>query len=187
MPVKTLRFNLMTEEYLELLKAEAENDRVEIADALCDLKYVLNGTIIAHGLHNHWTILYNAFDHLLKHFPNVNFRLDDYLYSGDEGFIYVLLKLDYFIRSKVEFHGLTVVFGDMFNEVHRSNMSKTCRNEEVAIATCLARMREFDTECHYASKDGYFLVYRTSDQKTLKSVEYSPANLAQFLPEYNIN
>ena len=44
--VKKLRWTLITEEYKELVKAEEEDDRIEIADALCDLRYVVNGTII---------------------------------------------------------------------------------------------------------------------------------------------
>ena len=45
-----LRFNLMKEENEEYLEAVANNDQVEIADALGDMLYILCGTIIEHGL-----------------------------------------------------------------------------------------------------------------------------------------
>ena len=45
-----LRYNLMKEENEEYLEAVANNDIVEIADALGDMLYILCGTIIEHGL-----------------------------------------------------------------------------------------------------------------------------------------
>lgn len=46
----TLRFNLMKEENEEYLEAAANNDVVEVADALGDMLYILCGTIIEHGM-----------------------------------------------------------------------------------------------------------------------------------------
>lgn len=45
-----LRVNLLQEELNELKEAIAENDIVEIADALADLQYVLSGAILEFGL-----------------------------------------------------------------------------------------------------------------------------------------
>lgn len=45
-----LRFDLMKEENDEYLKAAMDGDLVEIADALGDMLYILNGTILTHGL-----------------------------------------------------------------------------------------------------------------------------------------
>lgn len=45
-----LRYNLMKEENEEYLEAVQNNDKVEIADALGDMLYILCGTIIEHGL-----------------------------------------------------------------------------------------------------------------------------------------
>ena len=45
-----LRYNLMKEENEEYLEAVMNNDKVEIADALGDMLYILCGTIISHGL-----------------------------------------------------------------------------------------------------------------------------------------
>lgn len=49
-PVNTLRYNLMKEENEEYLEAVMNNDKIEIADALGDMLYILCGTIISHGL-----------------------------------------------------------------------------------------------------------------------------------------
>jgi predicted HAD superfamily Cof-like phosphohydrolase len=48
--VNMLRYNLMKEENEEYLEAVMNNDKVEIADALGDMLYILCGTIISHGL-----------------------------------------------------------------------------------------------------------------------------------------
>lgn len=45
-----LRVALLQEELNELKKAISDNDLVEIADALCDLQYVLSGAVLEFGL-----------------------------------------------------------------------------------------------------------------------------------------
>lgn len=45
-----LRINLLAEELQELEQAIADQDLVEIADALCDLQYVLSGAVLEFGL-----------------------------------------------------------------------------------------------------------------------------------------
>ena len=48
--INMLRYNLMKEENEEYLEAVLNNDKVEVADALGDMLYILCGTIISHGL-----------------------------------------------------------------------------------------------------------------------------------------
>ncbi|MEM7551517.1 MAG: nucleoside triphosphate pyrophosphohydrolase family protein [Bacteroidota bacterium] len=120
----TLRVELLSEELKELDQAIKDQDIVEIADALCDLQYVLSGAVLEFGL-------------------------------GDR-------------------------FKDLFDEVQRSNMSKACENEEEAKAT-VEHYKSKGTECHYVEKESKYLVYRNSDNKTLKSVNYSPADLSGIL------
>ena len=98
-----LRVSLLAEELDELKEAIAANDLVEIADALCDLQYVLSGAVLEFGL-------------------------------GEK-------------------------FVDLFNEVQRSNMSKAEIKEE----------------------NGVWKVFRKSDNKVLKSINYSPADLVSIL------
>ncbi|MBK1438727.1 nucleoside triphosphate pyrophosphohydrolase family protein [Parapedobacter sp. ISTM3] len=119
-----LRVALLAEELKELEEAIADNDITEIADALCDLQYVLSGAVLEFGL-----------------------------------------------ASK---------FAQLFDEVQRSNMSKACKTVQEAEDT-VAHYTEKGVECFYEEADGHYLVYRTADRKTLKSVYYSPADLAKIL------
>lgn len=47
---RTLRKNLITEEYKEFIEAEENDDIVEVADALADLVYVIAGTAVSYGI-----------------------------------------------------------------------------------------------------------------------------------------
>ena len=117
----TLRVSLIAEELEELKEAIAAKDIVEVADALCDIQYVLSGAILEFGL-------------------------------GEK-------------------------FRELFDEVQRSNMSKACDTEEEAQQTVEYYKQEKDTEGYYQERDGKYLVFRKGDNKTLKSVNYSPADL----------
>lgn len=119
-----LRVSLIAEELKELEEAIAQNDLVEVADALCDIQYVLSGAVLEFGL-------------------------------GD-------------------------IFSALFEEVQRSNMSKACKNEEEAEKT-IAHYTSRGVECYFREVDGQYLVFRKSDNKTLKSVNYSPADLESII------
>jgi len=116
-----LRVALIAEELKELEVAILEKDIVGVADALCDIQYVLSGAILEFGL-------------------------------GEK-------------------------FNALFEEVQRSNMSKACTSEQEALATLSHYKKKDGTECYYREESGRWLIYRTSDNKTLKSINYSPANL----------
>lgn len=120
-----LRVALLREELQELETAIDKGDIVEVADALCDLQYVLSGAVLEFGL-------------------------------GEQ-------------------------FVALFNEVQRSNMSKTCASLEEAEATVRHYEQTKGFECYIKESDGHWLVYRQGDHKTLKSVGYSPAKLDDIL------
>ena len=120
-----LRVSLIAEELKELEDAIKDNNIIEIADALCDIQYVLSGAILEFGL-------------------------------GDK-------------------------FVDLFNEVQRSNMSKACKTREEALLTIEHYLAKDGTEAYYKEIDGKFLVFRKADNKTLKSINYSPAKLETIL------
>lgn len=120
-----LRVALIAEELKELEEAIKDKDIVEVADALCDIQYVLSGAILEFGL-------------------------------GEK-------------------------FKALFEEVQRSNMSKACNSEEEAIATVAFYKSKDNTECYYREEGGRWLVYRKTDNKTIKSVNYSPADLKKVL------
>jgi predicted HAD superfamily Cof-like phosphohydrolase len=54
-----LRVELLQEELNELKQAIADNNIVEIADALCDLQYVLSGAVLEFGLGSKFVELFN--------------------------------------------------------------------------------------------------------------------------------
>ena len=123
-----LRVSLLQEELDELAQALKDKDLVEVADALCDIQYVLSGAVLEFGL-------------------------------GDK-------------------------FIDLFNEVQRSNMSKACNTQQEAIMTLSHYKKKDGTEGYYKEINGKWLVYRTSDDKVLKSINYSPADLIYQLKRY---
>ncbi|UIR55097.1 nucleoside triphosphate pyrophosphohydrolase family protein [Sphingobacterium sp. SRCM116780] len=120
-----LRVSLIAEELKELEEAIQNNDLVEVADALCDIQYVLSGAVLEFGL-----------------------------------------------KDK---------FNALFEEVQRSNMSKACQSIEEAEATIKHYKDTKDVESYYKEVDGLFLVFRAEDNKTLKSINYSPADLKSII------
>lgn len=116
-----LRVALIAEELKELEEAILANDLVEVADALCDIQYVLSGAILEFGL-------------------------------GEK-------------------------FKALFEEVQRSNMSKACSSEQEARSTVEYYKAEKGTDCYYREEGGRWLVYRSADNKTIKSINYSPVDL----------
>ncbi|WP_186755752.1 pyrophosphohydrolase domain-containing protein [Echinicola salinicaeni] len=119
-----LRVSLLAEELKELEEGIKNEDIVEVADALCDLQYVLAGAVLEFGL-------------------------------ADK-------------------------FKALFDEVQRSNMSKACKSIEEAEAT-MAHYQGQGVDCFYEKEGDLYLVFRKEDRKTLKSVNYSPANLKGIL------
>ncbi len=54
-----LRISLLQEELNELKEAIDNNDLVEVADALCDIQYVLSGAVLEFGLGDKFVALFN--------------------------------------------------------------------------------------------------------------------------------
>jgi predicted HAD superfamily Cof-like phosphohydrolase len=77
--------------------------------------------------------------------------------------------------------GLGEKFNDIFTEIHRSNMSKACSSQQEAIATLLHYKKKDGTEGYYKEINGKWIVYRKDDNKILKSINYSPANINELL------
>lgn len=115
-----LRVELLQEELNELKQAIRNQDITEVADALCDLQYVLSGAVLEFGLGEKFTAL--------------------------------------------------------FNEVHRSNMSKACASEQEALET-IEHYKSKGQDAYYEKSGEKYNVHRTSDHKVLKNKYYSPADL----------
>lgn len=77
--------------------------------------------------------------------------------------------------------GYQDVFDEAFEEVQRSNMSKMCHTLEEVEATIKYYKETRDVESYSIEKDGGWIVLRKDDDKILKNVNYSEANLHQFI------
>jgi predicted HAD superfamily Cof-like phosphohydrolase len=76
---------------------------------------------------------------------------------------------------------------DGYAEVQASNMSKICQTLEEAEETVKLRSEQQGEPCHYLSDGkGKYVVYRSSDNKVMKSVNYFRPDLAQFFTEQDI-
>ena len=92
-----------------------------------------------------------------------------------------LCDIQYVLSGAILEFGMGEKFVELFNEVQRSNMSKACKTLEEAKETIEYYKKQKKTDCFYEEKEGKFLIYRSSDRKTLKSIKYSPANLKSIL------
>ena len=119
-----LRVDLLQEELNELSEAIHNKDLVEIADALCDLQYVLSGAILEFGL--------------AEKFP------------------------------------------ELFDEVQRSNMSKACKNNEEAGLT-QENYKNQGITTTTETVGNVFVIKRYPDNKILKNINYSSAQLTDIL------
>lgn len=92
-----------------------------------------------------------------------------------------LSDIQYVLSGAILEFGMGNKFKSLFEEVQRSNMSKSCSTEQEARETVEFYRDHHQTECHYEESDGHYLVYRSEDHKTIKSINYSPADLIQIL------
>lgn len=88
--------------------------------------------------------------------------------------------IQYVLSGAILEFGFGDKFKQFFEEVQRSNMSKTCKTLEEAELTKKHYFNKDGTESFIEEKSGEYLVFRTADKKVLKSVNYSEANLQQF-------
>lgn len=92
-----------------------------------------------------------------------------------------LADLQYVLSGAVLEFGLGEKFVELFDEVQRSNMSKACNSVQEALATLSHYKQKDGTEGYYKEVNGKWIVYRNGDDKILKSVNYSEANLKNII------
>jgi predicted HAD superfamily Cof-like phosphohydrolase len=100
---------------------------------------------------------------------------DDLVEAAD-----ALCDLQYVLAGAILEFGMGEKFSELFTEVQRSNMSKVCRSEEEAQAT-INHYKTQNQDAFYEKKDDFYLVYRKTDNKTLKSINYSAVDLKSIL------
>jgi hypothetical protein len=66
-------------------------------------------------------------------------------------------------------------------------MSKTCATEEEAVATVAQRSKELSVACHFEQVEDRFIVYRSSDRKVMKSINYFRPDLRQFFTQEELD
>ncbi|HRO07801.1 MAG TPA: nucleoside triphosphate pyrophosphohydrolase family protein [Saprospiraceae bacterium] len=88
-----------------------------------------------------------------------------------------LADLQYVLSGAVLEFGLGDRFKRLFDEVQRSNMSKTCASVEEALATQQHYKDIKNVDSYITEREGEYIVYRNEDGKVLKSIAYSAANL----------
>lgn len=91
-----------------------------------------------------------------------------------------LCDIQYVLSGAILEFGMGDIFDELFEEVQRSNMSKACSSIQEAIDTISHYKQKDGTESKYKQVGDKWVVYRLSDNKVLKSVNYSPANLKNF-------
>jgi NTP pyrophosphatase (non-canonical NTP hydrolase) len=85
----------------------------------------------------------------------------------------------------------TMVFGlkdklvDAYAEVQASNMSKSCETYDEAMETIDAHYKEHGP-CYTRQVGDRWVVYRESDDKVMKSINYFAPNLEQFFTQEEI-
>lgn len=161
---RDFRDNLLKEEVFELQEALFNEDRVEILDALCDIKYVNDGTANELGV-----VLEGS---------SINITKDaDLLAMLKECKVEEVEFVNSAVYELVNRCGFTMEqFNEGLNRVHESNMSKFCTDEPTALET-----KEFYAKQGISvvlePRDKVIVVMRESDGKVLKSVKYHPVYL----------
>jgi predicted HAD superfamily Cof-like phosphohydrolase len=89
--------------------------------------------------------------------------------------------LQYVLSGAILEFGLGEKFKDIFDEVQRSNMSKTCKTMREAEQTGDYYLKSRGVQSYIEKSGDEYLVYRKNDGKVLKSVNYSPPDIASIL------
>ena len=147
-----LRIALIFEELKEYAEASG---MVEYFAKLCDEHYV--------DIHNN---------------PNPDIQIVEVINEVEQ--LDALLDLQYVLSGAVHEHGFGDIFDVGFEEVHSSNMSKACPDIATALRT-IDKYAEEGIEVHCDTNSLPIVIYRAEDNKVLKSIDYKPAQLAQFL------
>lgn len=165
--IRALRVSLIKEELEEYCTAFACNDRVEMADALADLLFVLAGTAVAYGIapKHQFESPYDGVEPL-EDMPST---FDTWLWEDFSSYLLAESGNDlYSIKCAIDTMMLEILLiarqsripiNAVFAEVHRSNLSKLM-------------------------PDGSVL--RREDGKILKGPNYSPPDIKSILEQHHV-
>lgn len=177
------RDTLLREEIKELQYAIVDDNRVEILDALCDIKYVNDGTANMIGFTQRDDFYWNEYEKRRFKITEGTAQgfIDTLPYDsiGDADLDWVnsvVFQLAFFFGFSAE------TFRTALDRVHESNMSKFCDDIKTAERTQeFYKKQGIDTYVEPVEKR--FVIYREGDGKVLKSVEYHPVYLEDLADE----
>jgi len=96
-----------------------------------------------------------------------------------------LCDLQVVLNGTILEYGFQNGFDQAFSEVHKSNMSKSCQTEEEGKLT-MQKYSQEGIEVNLKEFNGRYLIYRASDNKVLKSINFIPPRLQQFVNQKSI-
>ena len=164
------RDTLLREEIRELQYAIVDENRIEILDALCDIKYVNDGTANQMGIKQNDEELEIDFNHPI----NLKLALDFFEYSDITTRVNDVNRAVYSLVYRFDLSLKN--FKTALYRVHESNMSKFSNDVKTA-----ERTKEFykkqGIDTYIEPREKKFVIYRSEDGKVLKSVDFWPPKL----------
>lgn len=177
------RDNLLREEIRELQYAIVDNNRVEILDALCDIKYVNDGTANQMGFEqcDEWEFCNYGFCREVTNEEKVDWSKE--LLNGLSNIVYsdyvdIINSYVFELAACLDF--TLENFKTALDRVHESNMSKFTYDIKTAEKTQeFYKKQGIDT--YLETRNKLTTIYRKEDGKVLKSVEYHPVYLEDLI------
>lgn len=164
---------LIFEEWKEYLEACLVDDDIEILDAVADLAFVATQKLCMYET----PVLIDIFEEEI-YADSISGAIEIFLMDTQE---FTFSVLFYMLYSEAAAIGVN--FEDLIKEVYDSNMSKLCKDIETAVKT-VESYKEKGIDVYYkpsASDSSKFIIYRSSDDKVLKSVDFVEPNIKKLL------
>lgn len=160
--------NLILEELNEFLIARINKDKLEVLDAIGDLFFVV--------VQRECMYKTPLFEDVYFVKGNISNSIEGYLCNHAE-FSSTIFTLGFFCNLSF------VNIEDLVEEIFKSNMSKLCKNKKTADKT-IEKYKQEGIECYYKEcpiDRTKYIVYRQSDNKVLKSVDFVSPNIEKFI------
>lgn len=166
-----LREALLREEISELEEAIKANDRVEILDALCDIKYVNDGNANLLGVEQ----VDHVFEYLYNdEYDSISSNIIDLKFGEVNNVNMAVYELANLFKFSLE------NFKTALDRVHASNMSKFCNTEQEAVESVIS-YKEQGIDVYSKQVGDKWVIYRLSDNKVLKSKYYHRVDLTDLV------
>lgn len=170
------RMRLINEEINELLDAIFSNDRLEVLDAIIDIKYVFLGKLIEEGNNPKFSS---------KQMCMIQLNQEPDKLLNLSSLISMLKNPDSECSFFVDFIGYIFGFTDKqmdeaFKRVHDNNMSKFCKSFSEALLTVDDYANQ-GIETFHEQVGDYYVIYRKSDKKIMKSIQWTPVDLKDLI------